>query len=259
MLETLLITFREGLEAFLIVAIMLAYLAQTGRQHLSKSVYGGIGVALLISATTGWHIAELADNPATEGILSLIAGALVASLTFYVMKTAKTIKQSITGKIDNHAEKDGMAAAFGIFLFTVIMITREGMETALMLGALSTQIDAATMLTGAALGILATAIIGYFWVTQSHRINLRIFMQATGIFLILFAAHLFLYGIYELAETPLWPFAGGEELHNALRPYASGKSLIGQITIYGLLALPCAWLLVAYVRDKCAAKSIAAE
>ena len=137
MLETLLITFREGLEAFLIVAITLAYLTKTGRAHLKTPVYAGIVVALLVSATTGFHIAELADTPLMEGILALVAGVLVASLTFYVMKTAGKIKESINNKIEQQAQKAGIWAVVGIFLFTVVMIAREGMETALLLGAIS--------------------------------------------------------------------------------------------------------------------------
>ena len=95
MLETLLITFREGLEAFLIVAITLAYLTKTGRDHLKMPVYIGIIVALVISATTGWHIAEMADTPFIEGWLAIVAGILVASLTYYMMTSAHKIKSHI--------------------------------------------------------------------------------------------------------------------------------------------------------------------
>lgn len=81
MLETAIITFREGLEMFLIVAITLAYLAKTNRPHLKKPVYWGIAVALFVSVTTGWHIAELAEDPMTEGVLAITAGVLVATMT----------------------------------------------------------------------------------------------------------------------------------------------------------------------------------
>ena len=195
MLETLLITFREGLEAFLIIAITLAYLTKTDRQNLVKPVYFGAFVALIISATTGWHIAELADTPFMEGILAIIAGVLVASLTYIVMKNAKNIKKTLTHKIETQATKTGWGAVIGIFLFTVVMVAREGMETALMLGAISSKTDSTSMLIGAMSGLTLTALIGYLWVKQSHKINLKLFMQVTGVFLILFSIHLFLYGI----------------------------------------------------------------
>lgn len=249
MLETLLITFREGLEAFLIVAIMLAYLTKTGREDLKKPVYFGIITALLISATTGWHIAELADTPMMEGALSLVAGVLVASLTFYVMKTAKHIKKAITDKIDAHAEKAGKAAIVGIFIFTVLMIAREGMETALMLGTISANVNAAQMLIGAILGIGCTAAIGYMWVKHSDKINLRIFMQVTGIFLMLFAVHLFLYGVYELTEVEGSIFYH-EGIHQFIKPVASSKTVFGQAIIYSLLVVPCGWLFGSYALSK---------
>ena len=249
MLETLLITFREGLEAFLIVAITLAYLTKTGRNHLKAPVYAGIVVALLVSATTGFHIAELADTPLMEGILALVAGVLVASLTFYVMKTAGKIKESINNQIENQASKTGIWAAVGIFLFTVIMIAREGMETALLLGAISGKTDGSQMMLGALGGVALTAFIAYLWASQSDKINLKLFMQVTGVFLILFSIHLFLYGVYELTEVEgTWMY--NEALHNAMKPWVSTKTLFGQLSIYGLLIVPCAWLGLSYVKDK---------
>lgn len=249
MLETLLITFREGLEAFLIVAITLAYLTKTGRENLKAPVYAGIVVALLISATTGWHIAELADTPFMEGWLAIIAGVLVASLTYYMMTSAHKIKTHIGETLEKHAQKAGKGAIIGIFIFTVVMIAREGMETALMLGAISGKTDGLQMIIGAILGLGLTASIGYLWATQSHKINLKAFMQVTGIFLFLFAVHLFLYGIYELTEVENTYFYN-EELHQTMKPWVSSKTLFGQLTIYGLLIVPCAWLIFVAIKDK---------
>jgi len=249
MLETLLITFREGLEAFLIVAITLAYLTKTGRNELKKPVYAGIIVALLVSATTGFHIAEMADTPLMEGWLAIIAGLLVASLTYYMMTHAHKIKDHIGATIEKHAKKAGIGAMIGIFAFTVVMIAREGMETALLLGAISGKTEGSQMLLGAVLGLGLTAFIGYLWATQSHKINLKAFMQVTGIFLLLFAVHLFLYGVYELTEVEGYVFYN-PELHEAMRPWVSSKTLFGQLTIYGLLVVPCAWLIIAALKDK---------
>lgn len=249
MFETMLITFREGLEAFLIVAITLAYLTKTGREHLKTPVYAGIIVALLISATTGFHIAEMADTPFMEGILALVAGVLVASLTFYMMTSAHKIKAHIGETIEKHAAKAGWGAMIGMFVFTVVMIAREGMETALLLGAISSNTNASQMTMGALAGIGLTAFIGYLWATQSHKINLKAFMQVTGIFLFLFAVHLFLYGVYELTEVEgIWAY--NPELHAAMKPWVSTKTLFGQLTIYGLLVVPCAWLMISYAKDR---------
>lgn len=257
MFETLLITFREGLEAFLIVAIMLAYLQKTKRSHLAKGVYAGVATALVISATTGWHIAEMADTPLMEGALAMIAGILVASLTYYIMKTAKTIKLDITNKIDHHAKKAGFPALIGIFIFTVLMISREGMETALMLGAISNNVDAQQLIAGAVLGIFLTAMIGILWVRHSHLINLRVFMQVTGVFLLLFSIHLFLYGVYELTEVEDSLFYA-PKFHAFIKPVASTKEPIGQAIIYSLLVVPCSWLAFVWVKSKLEPKKVSA-
>ena len=261
MLETMLITFREGLEAFLIVAITLAYLTKTGRFNLVKPAWFGVIVALIISATTGYHIQELAGEPVTEGILALIAGGLVATLTVYVMKTAGTIRQDIHNRIEKHAAQDGALAEIGIFFFVVLMISREGMETALMLGALTGKTETSALMGGAMLGLALVGVIGYFWIRQSHRINLKLFMQVTGIFLVLFSIHLFLYGLHELSEMHAIPFLSEEmtiTFHHMTEPFEPGEP-IGNLITYSLLAIPCGWLFVSYLRGKPETQAAAAE
>jgi len=248
-LETSIIIFREGLEAFLIVAIMVAYLMQTGQKKLVEPVFWGVGAAALISITTGWHIAELAADPVMEGVLALIAGVLVASLTYVVMKKAKNIKTQITSKLDEHSEKGGMAAIIGIFAFTVVMIAREGMETAMMLGALSSTINIGDMVTAIILGLAGVGIIGYLWIKQSANINLKLFMQVTGAFLILFCAHLFVYGFHELTEAGVVPLIDNFYWHTLTEPLEPGEP-IGQAITISMLAIPCAWIFIGYVRER---------
>jgi len=251
MFETMLITFREGLEAFLIVAITLAYLTKTGRFALKKPVYWGIGTAVLLSIAIGVGLFVMGMNytPLMEGGVAIVAGLLVASLTYYMMTTAHKIKDHIGNTIEKHASKAGWGAIIGMFLFTVIMITREGLETALMMSAIATKTGATDMMIGAVLGVALTAVIAYLWASQSSKINLKLFMQVTGVFLFLFAVHLFLYGIYELTEVEGTIFYN-PELHTAMKPWVSSKSLFGQLTIYGLLFVPCTWLFIGYVKDK---------
>lgn len=249
MLSSLLITFREGLEAFLVVAIIMAYLVKTGRKNLLPAVYAGIVVALGVSLTTGWHVAELAENPVFEGGLALIAGALVASFTIYVMLTAKSLRGKISANVETHASKTGFAAAAGLFGFTVLMIAREGMETAMMLGALSANENATQLMFGALAGLGLTVLIGYAWVKNAHHINIKLFLQTTGVFLILFAAHLFMYGVHEMTEVEGLPFFNNETLHEVTEPFGH-DSLYGQLVTYGLLAVPCLWLGYAWLKGR---------
>jgi len=251
MLETMLITFREGLEAFLIVAITMAYLANTGRSKLLQPVYAGIVVALALSIAGSVYFGELAEDEHTEGFLALTAGVLVASLTFYVMKTAHHFKRGIHEKIDVAVQKSGPAAIAGIFAFTVLMISREGMETALMLGNIAGSTEASELLAGAGLGLSLVAIIGMLWVTQSDKINIGLFLQTTGVFLILLCAHLLIYGIHELSEVGFLPFGYdlNYKIHVMTEPFGH-DALFTQIITYSLIAVPCAWLIVSYARDR---------
>ncbi len=249
MLETIIITFREGLEMFLIIAIMLAYLTKTGRTHLREPVYWGAGVAAVISLTTGWHIAELAEDPMMEGGLAILAGVLVATMTYTVMKASGTIRQTINDKIEHNASKAGWSAALGIFAFTVTMIAREGMETAMMLGAMTGSYNQGDVIVGALLGFAGVGVIGYFWVTKSARINLKAFMQVTGIFLMLFCVHLFIYGFHELTEIGAVPFIDNFKWHTLSEPLEPGEP-IGNLITFGLLAVPCMWLAYSYAWDK---------
>ena len=256
MLETAVVIFREGLEAFLIIAIMLAFVTNTGRYNLRKPIFSGVIVAALISVTTGWHVADLAQEPAWEGTLALIAGGLVASFTIYVMKTAKNIRSDINQRMEKTAAHDTALAEIGIFAFTILMVAREGMETALMLGALSAQKDATSMWVGAFIGAALVGVIAYLWSSQSAKINLKLFLQVTGVFLILFSLHLFFYGLHELSEMNLIPLIGDDaNLSFHLWSEFIETPLVSTATSLGLIAVPCLWLLGAYVKDKIAKPS----
>lgn len=249
MIETALIIFRESLEAFLIIAITLAYLAKTGRKHLSPAIYGGIAVALGLSVYLGIIIEDIADNPAVEGSLAMIAGLLVATMTVHVMRTSHKISGEIKQKIEKAAAKTPRAAYLGIFLFTVLMVAREGMETALMLGTIAEEENASSLLIGGGLGFIATAVIGTLWIKNAQLINLKLFLQTTGIFLVLFSVHLFIYGIHELSEASALPFVDNFEVHMATEIF-DGDSPYAQALLYSMVLVPVAWLFGTIINHK---------
>lgn len=249
MFETFTITLREGIEVFLIVAISIAYLQATGRAYLLKAVYAGIAAAIVLSAAGGVFLAELAENPYWEGALAMIAGALVLSLTVFMMRNARNIRGDIHARLDNTAEKGGVGAQLGIFAFIVLMIAREGMETSLMMGSLAGKVHAAQMIGGGVLGLLTAAGVGVMWVRGSHLINLRLFMQVTGIFLALFAAYMFIYGVHEFTEMNAMPFVDNAFWHEHTENFAHG-GLYGQIMQYGMVAVPALWLGLAALKRR---------
>ena len=112
----------------------------------------------------------------------------------------------------------GIQAAVGVFLFTLLMITREGMETALLMGTLVAQGSSAlNLMLGAAGGVMAAAALAWLWSRYGHRVNLALFFQVTAVFLAVFVVQLLIYGFHELTEANLFP--GSEALHWATEPY----------------------------------------
>src|SRR5207253_5392262 len=161
MLQAFVITLREGLEAFLIVAISLAYLRKSGRAELVPAVRWGIALSILISIGGAFLFQRAANHALWEGILCIVAATSVASLTVHMWRVARRIKRDIEGHLSASTRKTGAAAFAGVFLFTLLMITREGMETALLMGTLLFQQMPMSIVTGAIVGTLSAA--GVAW------------------------------------------------------------------------------------------------
>jgi high-affinity iron transporter len=242
MLQAFVITLREGLEAFLIVAISLAYLRKTGRPQLVSAVHWGIGVAVLVSIGAALLFQRANTQALWEGILALTAAVLVASLIVHMWKHARRIKKDIETHLESSAMKAGAKAMIGVFLFTLLMITREGMETALLMGTLLFQEAGMNILIGAIAGTLSAAFVALLWSRYGHRVNLALFFQVTAVFLSVFVVQLFIYGFHELTEANLFPYS--EPLHWATEPYGP-DGRYGQFLSYALLALPLGWLVFA--------------
>ena len=113
MLQSLVIALREGLEAFLIVGITLAYLRQTGRAALVSAAHWGIGVSVLTCFTAGWALGQAESQPLWEGSLALVAAVLVISMVIYMLKAARFLKQRIHARLEASAAKTGTAAWLG--------------------------------------------------------------------------------------------------------------------------------------------------
>jgi high-affinity iron transporter len=245
MLQAFVITFREGLEAFLIIAISLAFLRKSGSRTLIPAVHWGIGVAVALSVLAGWLFSQASNQALWEGVLALAAAASVATLTVHMWRTARRLKGEIEGRLRESSAQPGRRAWIGVFLFTLLMISREGMETALLMGTLIFQVRAADIIVGAAAGTVVAALVAWLWSRYGHRINLALFFQVTAIFLLIFVVQLVIYGFHELTEANLFP--GSEALHWATEPYGP-DGIYGQYLTYLLIAGPVTWLFVAMLR-----------
>src|SRR5215204_3185334 len=239
MFQAFVITLREGLEAFLIVAISLAYLRKTGRRELVPAIHWGIGVSVLLSIGAGLLLAKAQNQALWEGILGIVAALLVASLTVHMWRAGRHMKREIEGKLAASSVRTGAGAFWGVFLFTLLMITCEGMETAMLMNALLFQVRAMNIIGGAAAGTLAAALIAFLWSRYGHRVNLARFFQVTAVFLMVFVVQLFIYGFHELTEANIIAPLGA--WHDATEPFGP-DGVYGQYLTYMLVVLPVGWL-----------------
>lgn len=206
MLAALVITLREGIEAALVVAIVLAYLKKTERAQLSRFVYLGLSLAVLASLL-GAAILYLygldVENEVIEGVTMLVAAGLVSSMVVWMWLSGRQIKKQVEQKVGRLAAGGGL----GLLLFIFFMVLREGVETVLFLAGLSMAVASNPMFNflGGALGLVLAALFGVLLVKGSLRINLKLFFSTTGIVLLLLALKLFAGALHEFAEVALIP------------------------------------------------------
>ena len=215
MLGNYLIGLREGLEASLVVTILIAYLVRSGRTHLLPRIWAGVGAAVLVSLAFG---ALLTYGPrgltfeaqeAVGGTLAVLAVALVTWMIFWMGRTARSLAGDLRGQIDRAAD----AGRWSLVLVAALAVGREGLETALFLwaatetatGATASSVPAWQPLTGAALGLLTAVALGWLLYRGAVRINLSRFFTWTGGFLIVVAAGVLGYGVHDLQEAGILP------------------------------------------------------
>jgi high-affinity iron transporter len=238
MIQAFVVTLREGIEAFLIVAISLAYLRKSGRSQLASAVHWGIVAAIGISAAGGYLLSRAQNQEWLEGPLALIAAVSVTTLTVHMWRAGRRMKSEIEERLRSSSQRAGAAAFAGVFLFTLLMISREGMETALLLLQLRQTLD---LVAGALLGLAGAAGVAWLWSRYGHRVNLVLFLQTTAIFLFVFVVQLFIQGIHETSEQGYLPYS--RLIHEATEAWGP-DSTFGHVLTYLMVLLPAAWLLI---------------
>lgn len=235
------IALREGIEAFLIVALTLSYLARTGRRELAKAVYAALGVSVATCAAAGFLFSKAANQPLWEGILALVAAALVGSLLVYMKRVSARLKSDIESRIESRAGASTPARAFwGVFVFVLLMITREGMETALLIATAFFQLKSSAVLVGLGAGLVGAAAIGFLWTRLGRGVPLKTLLNVSAVFLAIFVVQLVLYGVHELSEAQLFP--ASQAIHDATETLGP-DGRIGRLLAYALAVIPTAWLL----------------
>jgi high-affinity iron transporter len=247
------IALREGIEAFLIVALTLSYLKRTGRMPLARAVYAGIGLSVLTCAGAGYLFSRATNQPLWEGILALTAALLVGSLLVYMKRVASHFKRDIEDRLEIRAQRPPARAFWGVFAFTLLMITREGMETALLVSTALFQMKSSAVLGGLVLGIAAAAAIGLLWTRLGRGVDVRGLLNVSAVFLVIFLLQLLLYGVHELSEAGLFP--ASQAVHDATE-ILGPDGRVGQALAYLLAIVPSLWLARLWWKRRSARQSL---
>ncbi|MFI5093928.1 MAG: Fe-S-containing protein [Candidatus Acidiferrales bacterium] len=235
MLSALLIALREGVEASLVVGIVLVYLTCTGRSQLARFAWYGVAAAAALSLGVAvvlerWRISE----DGFEGVMYLIAAAFVITMILWMNRVARHLKEEIEQKIETYVGRAGAAASWGIFLFVFLMVLREGAELAVILRAVELSTEGLQIWIGTALGIGAAVAVGVFFFKGTLRVPLHRFFAITSVILILVAVQLGLTGLHELSEAQWLP---SSKLEMAIIGPIVRNELFFFVLIFGAAAL----------------------
>jgi len=207
-----LIGLREGLEASLIVSILVAYLVKTQRRHEIRYVWAGVLAAIALVAVTFTIVTIVFDQlsfraqEAVGGTLSILAAILVTWMIFWMRRTARTLKRDLEGQMADAVALGPLALALVAFL----TVGREGLETAAIIWSTIIGSTTAEPFVGAILGILVAVVLGIGIYRGAIKVNLGKFFTITGYLLIVVAAGVLAYGIYDLQEAGFLPRLTGE-------------------------------------------------
>lgn len=243
MLQALIVTLREGVEAALIVGITLAYLSKIARPDLRKTVYAALVTAFLGSIAGAIVLSRFPEfnEDKFEGWVMLVAAFFVVSMVVFMMRAGRKMKGEIESKVSTLAET---GSAWGLFLFVFLMVFREGVETVLILKGVSLDSSDLMSFIGTLLGVTLAVVFGVMFVKGSVRINLQKFFRVTSVILVFIAIELVVTGVHELMESGV---IGSNKQEMALIGPIVSNEFFFPVTILALAAL---MVLLEYRRRK---------
>jgi len=205
MIQSLVITLREGVEAALVIGIAIAYLTKSGRGYLIGRVFWALGAAVLASIVAAIALQRITFNQeAYEGYVLLAAAFFVGTMVIWMQRTARGMKRHIEGRLESISSEE-KSSGLGIFLFVFLMVFREGAETVLLLSAVSLNTDDLLNFIGGATGLALAVAFGIVFVRGTVRLDLRKFFQVTTVILVFVVLQLTITGMHELSEGGILP------------------------------------------------------
>ncbi len=241
MITSILLSLREGLEAALVIGIVIGALRRTGRSDLVRYIWAGVVTAFVVSLVTALGLRAIDKElegkaeQIYEGVTFMVAAGVITWMILWIRRQSGGMKAQIEKQIKQATNSGGRSA---IYLLAFVAVVREGIELSLYLTAVSLSSTSMQTLLGTAFGLSTACLLGYLIYTTTIRLPLGKFFQVTGVILVLFAAGLLAHGVAEFNETGLIP-AIISPIWN-LNPFLNDQSILGTIlsTLFGYHGTP---------------------
>lgn len=240
MIESFIITLREGIEIALIIGILIVHLRNIKRQELTRAVFVGLGFAAVTSVVAAIVLQAYAiDSEVLEGYLMVLAAIFVTSMIVWMWSAAKRIRRQIESKVEAITRKESSWEMHaGILLLSFLLVVREGIETVIFLQAVAYSTNAWSSLFGTLFGLSAATIFAVLFIKGSVHIDVVRFLKVTAVVLMIFVAQLLVNGVHEFFEFGVLP------------PSPTMMGLVGPIVrhdllfILAILSIPALMLII---------------
>ncbi len=230
MLQSLVITLREGVEAALVIGIVMTYLRRTGQEQWNRVVYGGLFLAIGASLVGAIVVGRMQiTEEVYEGWLLLLGSGFVFTMVAWMWRTGRHLKKHVEKQLEVITTRPGKGRAAALFLFVFLMVFREGIETVLFLSAVSIETTAILNFTGGLIGLGLALVLGIGFIKGSINVDLPRFFRITTTILIIVGFQLLVSSVHEFSEAQILP--GGPRTMSIVGPLVNNSAFFFLVII----------------------------